>query len=136
MVPRHIVYSWWGVGHGGTEEGAVVSYPDPDSHSCGWITSPLRATLFPRSGDVIHPQLWESGSGYETKGAVAWHHRWQWQYLRMTGPMGAAAVAYPGFQRGGCLRSGPIRKVGRGGGGGGGPTAADRLHHRYVKEVM
>ena len=20
----------------------VVSYPDPDSHSCGWITSPLR----------------------------------------------------------------------------------------------
>ena len=38
----------------------VVSYPDPDSHSCGWITS--------RSGDVIHPQLWESGSGYETRG--------------------------------------------------------------------
>ena len=31
----------------------VVSYPDPYSHSCGWITSP------PRSGDVIHPQLWE-----------------------------------------------------------------------------
>ena len=28
--------------------------------------------------------------------------------------------AYPGFQRGGCLRSGPIRKVGGGGGGGGG----------------
>ena len=26
--------------------------------------------------------------------------------------------AYPGFQRGGCLRSGPIRKVGGGGGGG------------------
>ena len=25
-------------------------------------------------------------------------------------------VAYPGFQRGGCLRSGPIRKVGGGGG--------------------
>ena len=24
--------------------------------------------LFPRSGDVIHPQLWESGSGYETRG--------------------------------------------------------------------
>ena len=22
--------------------GGVVSYPDPDSHSCGWITSPLR----------------------------------------------------------------------------------------------
>ena len=41
----------------------LVSYPDPDSHSCGWITSPLRV---PRSGDVIHPQLWESGSGYET----------------------------------------------------------------------
>eukprot|EP00731_Ephydatia_muelleri_P008471 Em0004g809a len=44
--------------------GGVVSYPDPDSHSCGWITSPL----FPRSGDVIHPQLWETGSGYETNG--------------------------------------------------------------------
>ena len=29
-------------------------------------------------------------------------------------------MAYPGFQRGGCLRSGPIRKVGGGGGGGGG----------------
>ena len=27
--------------------------------------------------------------------------------------------AYPGFQRGGCLRLGPIRKVGGGGGGGG-----------------
>ena len=34
--------------------------PDPDSHSCGWITSPLR------SGDVIHPQLWELGSGHAT----------------------------------------------------------------------
>ena len=31
----------------------LVLYPDPDSHSCGWITSPL-------------PKLWESGSGYET----------------------------------------------------------------------
>ena len=27
-------------------------------------------------------------------------------------------MAYPGFQRGGCLRSGPKRKVGGGGGGG------------------
>ena len=27
-------------GEGGSRE--VVSYPDPDSHSCGWITSPLR----------------------------------------------------------------------------------------------
>ena len=27
----------------------------------------LYQTLFPRSGDVIHPQLWESGSGYETR---------------------------------------------------------------------
>ena len=26
-------------------------------------------------------------------------------------------MAYPGFQRGGCLSSGPIRKVGGGGGG-------------------
>ena len=31
---------------------------------------------------------------------------------------GGAQVAYPGFQRGGCLRSGPIQKVGGGGGGG------------------
>ena len=30
--------------------------------------------------------------------------------------LGGAPVAYPGFQRGGCLRSGPIRKVGGGGG--------------------
>ena len=37
----------------------VVSYPDPCFHSSGSITSPLR--------DVIHPQLWESGSGYETR---------------------------------------------------------------------
>ena len=51
-------YEKWGGGGGGG--GRVVSYPDPDSHSCGWITS--------RSGDVIHPQLWESGSGYETRG--------------------------------------------------------------------
>ena len=49
------------------------------------------------------------------EGAMAWHHRWQWQYLQMAGPMGAAAVAYPGFQRGGCLWSGPIRKSGEGG---------------------
>ena len=27
---------------GGGGGGGVVSYPDPDSHSCGWITSPLR----------------------------------------------------------------------------------------------
>ena len=39
----------------------VVSYPDPDSHSCGWLHHRSR------SGDVIHPQLWESGSGYETR---------------------------------------------------------------------
>ena len=36
----------------------LVSYPDPDSHSCGW--SPLLGD------DVIHPQLWESGSVYKT----------------------------------------------------------------------
>ena len=24
----------------------LVSYPDPDSHSCGWITSPLRGKRF------------------------------------------------------------------------------------------
>ena len=45
---------------------------------------------FPRSGDVIHPQLWESGSGYETRGGGGW----------------------------GRFRS-DIRKVGGGGGGGG-----------------
>ena len=42
----------------------LVSYPDPDSRSCGWITSPQRGK---RCGDVIHPQLRESGSGYETR---------------------------------------------------------------------
>ena len=31
---------------------------------CG--TKLSTAVLFPRSGDVIYPQLWESGSGYET----------------------------------------------------------------------
>ena len=35
-------------------------------------------------------------------------------------------VAYLGFQRGGCLRSGPIRKVGGGGGG-------EALQVRYTK---
>ena len=51
-------------------------------------------------------------------------------------------VAYPGFQRGGCLRSGPIRKVGGGGGavhfrsdirkvGGGG--GGNSLRIRYEK---
>ena len=38
-----------GMVEGGGGGGGVVSYPDPDSHSCGWITS--------RSGDVIHPLL-------------------------------------------------------------------------------
>ena len=33
--------------------------PRPLSRSCGWITSPLRGKSFPRSGDVIHPQLRE-----------------------------------------------------------------------------
>ena len=40
-------------------------------------------------------------------------------------------MAYPGFQRGGCLRSGPIRKVGGGGGGGGG--GGNSLQVRYEK---
>ena len=39
----------------------------------------------------------------------------------------SSSVAYPGFQREGCLRSGPIQKVG-GGGGGPGP-----LQVRYTK---
>ena len=30
------------------------------------LSAAVHQTLFPRSGDVIHPQLWESGSGYET----------------------------------------------------------------------
>ena len=34
---------------GGGGGGGVVSYPDPDFHSSGWITSPLR--------DEIHPLL-------------------------------------------------------------------------------
>ena len=42
-----------------------------------------------------------------------------------------ATVAYPGFQRGGCLRSGPIRKVGGGGGGGG----CSPLQVRYEKWI-
>ena len=55
--------------------------------------------------------------------------------------------AYPGFQRGGCLRSGPIRKVGGGqstsgpkyekwgggGGGGGGGAGGNSLQVRYEK---
>ena len=55
------------------------------------------------------------------------------------------AVAYPGFQREGCLRSGPIHKVGgRGGGrasgpiyekwgGGGGGGGGRALQVRYTK---
>ena len=33
-----------------------------------------KRTLFPCSGDVIHPQLWESGSGYETREGVGVRH--------------------------------------------------------------
>ena len=33
--------------------GSIVSYPDPQSHSCGWITSPLRGKRFA----VIHSAL-------------------------------------------------------------------------------
>ena len=45
----------------------LVSYPDPDSPQLrmDYITATWKE-VFPRSGDVIHPQLWESGSGYET----------------------------------------------------------------------
>ena len=32
------------------------------------LSTAVHQTLFPRSGDVIHPQLWESGSGHETRG--------------------------------------------------------------------
>ena len=52
------------------------------------------------------------------------------------------AVAYPGFQREGCLRSGPIQKVGGGrfrsdirkvgGGGGGGHSALGPIHRKYL----
>ena len=41
-------------------------------------------------------------------------------------------VAYPGFQRGGCLRSGPIRKGGGGGGGGGGGSIRFRSDTKSV----
>ena len=44
-------------------------------------------------------------------------------------------MAYPGFQRGGCLRSGPIQKVGGGGGAlrkvGGGGGALPVFHFRF-----
>ena len=47
-------------------------------------------------------------------------------------------VAYPGFQRGGCLRSGPIRKVGGGGAsgpirkvGGGGGGASGPIYEKW-----
>ena len=41
----------------------LVSCPDPDSlHHLS------------RSGDVIHPQLWESGSGYETNALLRGFH--------------------------------------------------------------
>ena len=39
---------------GGGGGGGVVSYPDPDSHSCGWITSPLRER---GSGKVLYSIL-------------------------------------------------------------------------------
>ena len=36
-------------------------------------------------------------------------------------------MAYPGFQRGGCLRSGPIRKVG----GGGGQSTSGQIYEKW-----
>ena len=39
----------------------LVSYPDPGPTAAGGLH---HATY----GDVIHPQLWEPGSGYETMG--------------------------------------------------------------------
>ena len=38
-------------------------------------------------------------------------------------------VAYPGVQRGGCLRSGPIRKVE--GGGGGGQSTSGPIYEKW-----
>ena len=40
-------------------------------------------------------------------------------------------MAYPGFQREGCLRSGPIQKVGGGGGGGGGGGASGPIYEKW-----
>ena len=42
------------------------------------LSTAVLQTLFPRSGDVIHPQLWESGSGYETIECAdtAWGRLW------------------------------------------------------------
>ena len=50
-------------------------------------------------------------------------------------------MAYPGFQRGGCLRSGPIQKVGGalqvrytksgGGGGGGGGCTSGPIYEKW-----
>ena len=37
LVPPEIIYI-----KGGGSNSALVSYPHPDSRSCGWITSPLR----------------------------------------------------------------------------------------------
>ena len=45
------IYTPWGWGErrrgggGGGGGGGVFSYPDPDSHSCGWITSPLHVAV-------------------------------------------------------------------------------------------
>ena len=53
-------------------------------------------------------------------------------------------MAYPGFQRGGCLRSGPIRKVGgsplqvrytKSGGGGGGGGGGGQFASGPIRKV-
>ena len=40
MYVRHIALAWKITAI--ISMASLVSYPDPDSHSCGWITSPLR----------------------------------------------------------------------------------------------
>ena len=44
---------------------SLVPRPMFSQQQMYYITAALR-DKFSRSGDVIHPQLWESGSGYET----------------------------------------------------------------------
>ena len=69
---------------------------------------------------------------------------WDMKLVRKIGhEVGTYSVAYPGFQRGGCLSSGPIRKVGGGAvhfrsdirkvGGGGGGRGGNSLQARYEK---
>ena len=84
---------------------SLVSYPDPYSNSCGWITSPL----LPRSGDVIHPQLLEEGSGYET--TISWHVGWRPSggMISMANVLGMFQAFFFSFKQ--CTHSLYIRRI-------------------------